>query len=67
MTDFEVIGPYVVALLMSIGALCIFIWGVLAGAFSGTDEAAIRFYRMEVENDRIGTPIEHKHIEQADE
>ena len=67
MTDFEVIGPYVVATLMSIGALCIFVWGVLSGAFSGTDEAAIRFYRMEVENDRIDAPIEHKHIEQADE
>ncbi len=52
---------------MSIGALCIFVWGVLSGAFSGTDEAAIRFYRMEVENDRIDAPIEHKHIEQADE
>ena len=50
--DFEVIGPYAVALLMSLGALCIFIWGVLAGAFSGTDEEAIRFYRTEVENDR---------------
>jgi hypothetical protein len=67
MTDFEVIGPYVVALLMSIGALCIFVWGVLSGACNGTDEAAIRFYRMEVENDRIDAPIEHKHIEQADE
>jgi len=38
--------------LMSLGALCIFIWGVLAGAFSGTDEEAVRFYRTEVENDR---------------
>jgi hypothetical protein len=52
MIDFEVIGPYAVALLMSLGALCIFVWGVLAGAFSGTDEEAIRFYRAEVENDR---------------
>jgi nitrogen fixation-related uncharacterized protein len=52
MIDFEVIGPYAVALLMSLGALCIFVWGVLAGAFSGTDEEAIRFYRAEAENDR---------------
>ena len=52
MMDFEVMGPYAIALLMSIGALCIFIWGVLAGALSGTDEEAIRFYRAEVENDR---------------
>jgi hypothetical protein len=52
MIDFEVMGPYSIALLMSLGALCIFIWGVLAGTFSGTDEEAIRFYRTEVENDR---------------
>ena len=50
--DFEIFGPYAVALLMSIGAVCIFVWGVLSGAFSGADEAAIRFYRAEMENDR---------------
>ena len=50
--DFKVAAPYAVALLMSLGALCIFVWGVLAGAFSGTDEEAIRFYLTEVENDR---------------
>jgi hypothetical protein len=49
--DFEVAAPYAVALLMSLGALCIFVWGVLAGAFTGTDEEAIRFYLREVEND----------------
>jgi hypothetical protein len=65
MTDFEVIGPYVVALLMSIGALCIFVWGVLAGAFSGTDEAAMRFYRTEVDND--GASKRTGHPEQASE
>jgi nitrogen fixation-related uncharacterized protein len=51
MTDFEIIGPYAVALLMSIGALSIFVWGVLSGAFSGADEAALRFYQTELEND----------------
>ena len=51
MTDFEVMGPYAVALLMSIGALCVFVWGVLSGALSGVDDAAIRFYCAEVEND----------------
>ena len=60
MTDFEIIGPYMVALLMSIGALCIFIWGVLSGAFSGADDAALRFYRMEMENERTD-----EHVEQA--
>src|ERR1700752_1314269 len=58
MTDFEIIGPYLVALLMSIGALCIFIWGVLSGAFSGADDAALRFYRKEMENDRTDEPVE---------
>jgi hypothetical protein len=52
MTDFEIIGPYAVALLMSSGALCIFIWGVLSGAFNGADDAAVRFYRAEVESER---------------
>ena len=52
MTDFEIVGPYEVALLMSMGALCLFIWGVLSGAFSGADDAALRFYRMEMENER---------------
>jgi hypothetical protein len=57
--DFEVMGPYAVALLMSLGALCIFVWGVLAGAFSGADEEAIRFYRAEVANDgNAGHPHE---------
>jgi len=32
MTDFEIMGPYAIALLMSIGALCAFVWGVLSGA-----------------------------------
>ena len=62
MADFEIIGPYAVALLMSISALSIFIWGVLSGAFSGADDAAIIFYRTEMENDRTD-----ERTEQADE
>jgi hypothetical protein len=51
-TDFEVVGPYITALLMSLGALCIFIWGVLSGAFSGAaDDAAMRFYQREIGDD----------------
>jgi nitrogen fixation-related uncharacterized protein len=49
--DFEVIGPYAVSLLMSIGAVSVFIWAVLSGAFNGADEAALRFYHREVDND----------------
>jgi hypothetical protein len=51
MLGFEVTGPYAGAMLMSLGALCLFIWGVFAGAFSGTDDVAKRFYEREVEND----------------
>jgi hypothetical protein len=58
MIDFEIVGPYIVALLMSLGALSIFVWGVLAGAFNGADEAAMKFYRMEVENDGAGERTE---------
>jgi hypothetical protein len=49
--DFEVFGPYLVALIISIGAVCIFIWAVLSGAFNGADEEAVRFYQREVSND----------------
>jgi nitrogen fixation-related uncharacterized protein len=57
MTDveFEVIGPYVVALIMSIGAVCIFIWAVLSGTFNGADEEALRFYHREVDDDGHAT------------
>jgi nitrogen fixation-related uncharacterized protein len=56
--DFEVAGPYIVALLMSIGALFVFVWGVLSGALTDTDEAAARFYRKEVDDDGLREPIE---------
>ena len=55
--DFEVIGPYVVALLMSIGAVFIFIWAVLSGAFNGADEEALRFYHREVDDDGPATRL----------
>jgi nitrogen fixation-related uncharacterized protein len=61
MTDFEIMGPYLIALLMSIGALCVFVWAILSGAFVGVDDAATRFYRAEMENDRT------EHAEQANE
>ncbi|WP_157929558.1 hypothetical protein [Phyllobacterium zundukense] len=51
MLGFEITGPYAGAMLMSLGALCVFVWGVLSGAFHGADDAAIRFYEREVEND----------------
>jgi hypothetical protein len=48
---FEIVGPYIAALMTSLGALCLFVWGVLAGAFSGADEASIRFLQREVGDD----------------
>jgi nitrogen fixation-related uncharacterized protein len=53
--EFEVFGPYMVALLMSIGAVCVFIWAVLSGAFNGADEEALRFYQREIDDDRHAT------------
>ena len=52
MADFEIFGPYAVAVLMGMGAACVFIWAVLAGALSDTDEASLNFYRSEMEHDR---------------
>ena len=51
MDGFEVTGPYLSAMLMSLGALCVFVWGVLSGAFHGSDDAALRFYQSEMESD----------------
>jgi len=48
MANFEVLGPYALAILMGMGSTCIFIWGVMAGALSETDQAALNFYRAEV-------------------
>ena len=51
MEGFEITGPYASALLMSLGAVCAFIWGVLSGAVHRADEASVRFYEMEIESD----------------
>jgi hypothetical protein len=51
MDGFEVTGPYASAMLMSLGALCVFVWSVLSGASSGVDDAALRFYDTEMESE----------------
>jgi hypothetical protein len=53
MADYEIMGPYLLALLMGMGAVCTFIWGVLSGAFHNTDEAALKFFHAEMENDKF--------------
>jgi cbb3-type cytochrome oxidase maturation protein len=55
--DFEILGPYTVAMAMSLSGLCAFIWGVLSGAFTDSDQASLTFYRMEMENGRRHAPI----------
>jgi cbb3-type cytochrome oxidase maturation protein len=42
---------FLVALLMSLGAVFLFIWGVLAGAFEDVEAVAYRAYRAEVNDD----------------
>ena len=39
---------FMVALFMSLGALCIFIWAVLSGLFTDMEEITHRAYRAEV-------------------
>ena len=42
---------FLVALFMSLGALCVFIWAVLSGLFTNVEDAKFRAYRAEVQNE----------------
>ncbi len=42
---------FLVALCMSLGALCIFIWAVLSGLFTNIEDVKYRAYRAEVQDD----------------
>ena len=53
MADYEILGPYALAILMGLGSICIFIWGVMGGALSETDRAALNFYDAEMANDQF--------------
>jgi hypothetical protein len=59
MEGFEITGPYASALLMSLGALCLYVWGVLSGAFHNADDASVRFYEMEMESDANRDHAQH--------
>ena len=52
MFGFEITGPYAGAMLMSLAALFLFIWGVFSGALSDTDKAAKDFFEREMQNER---------------
>jgi len=42
---------FLVALFMSLAALCVFIWAALSGLFTNVEDIAYRAYRREVEDD----------------
>jgi len=42
---------FLVALCMSLGALCLFVWGVLSGLFNDVEAIKYRAYRTEVDDD----------------
>ena len=45
---------FLVALLMSLGAVCVFIWGVLSGLFNDVEAIKFKAYRAEVnESDAV--------------
>lgn len=42
---------FLVALCMSLGAVCVFIWAVLSGHFTNVEDVKYRAYRAEVQDD----------------
>ena len=42
---------FLVALLMSLGAACLFVWGVLSGLFEDVEAVKHRAYRAEVDDE----------------
>jgi cbb3-type cytochrome oxidase maturation protein len=51
----ETLVQFMVALFMSLGALCLFIWAVLSGLFTDVEGIAYRVYRREVSDDERST------------
>jgi hypothetical protein len=47
----ETLIQFTVALFMSLGAVCIFVWAALSGYFTDVEEIAKRTYRLEVKDD----------------
>ena len=52
----ETLIQFTVALFMSLGAVCIFVWAALSGHFIDVEEIAKRAYRLEVEDDERTDP-----------
>jgi hypothetical protein len=47
---------FLVALLMSLGAVCVFVWGVLTGLFNNVEAIKFKAYHAEVDE-----PMENAH------
>ena len=47
----ETLVQFTVAVLMSLGAVCIFVWAALSGFFTDVESIAERVYRQEVQED----------------
>lgn len=43
---------FLVALCMSLGAVCLYVWGVLSGMFEDVEAVKYRAYRAEVNDDQ---------------
>ncbi|HEV8616703.1 MAG TPA: cbb3-type cytochrome oxidase assembly protein CcoS [Methylomirabilota bacterium] len=56
MIEFLTLGELAVALLMSLGALCAFVWGVASGAFRDVEAAKHQVLRAEPEEPHGGRP-----------
>lgn len=49
---------FLVALLMSLGAVCLFVWGVLSGLFNDIEAPKYSAYRCEVDERTEAKPHE---------
>ena len=54
----ETLVQFTVALFMSLGAVCLFVWAALSGHFTDVEQIAERAYRAEVQDDEPATPRE---------
>jgi cbb3-type cytochrome oxidase maturation protein len=54
----ETLIQFTVALFMSLGAVCLFVWAALSGHFTDVEQIAERAYRAEVQDDEPATPRE---------
>jgi len=49
--ELQTLLQFLVAICMSLGALCVFVWAVLSGQFADVEQPKYRALRMEVADD----------------